>query len=422
MNPNSLNLTSVKNWQWLVILFLLVLTPINSKLAGACWLALCLLGAWSFTRGSVQTLTLEFDAAKGWLYACLSALVLIAVPQFYSGDTWGERHAEFRLLFGAVCLLGLVNCSRFTIDQVKWLGYGLVLATWAGFGWMVVFGAAAAPTNQIPWGASMALLVCVVLTLMLSASSQRLPIRLFYVSGVIAGTGAVLLSQARGSYAIVLWVTGVLLWHFAKRKSKSKRLLLTGRLLVIAIVGTLFIKIFPQLISVPMQRIEQAYIEILAIRSERAIKADTSIGIRLFLWDKAINEIPKNLWLGLNHFKAYQEIQQWGVDANAPAIKSIGHIHNNYLDIIFDRGLFGLGSFLSFIVGLLYMTLRLFKSRPYASLGIAGIFFMHSISSLTNVNFAHNYYPTMLSVAVSVCLILFTNSSDTDGVTRRIDA
>jgi O-antigen ligase len=248
----------------------------------------------------------------------------------------------------------------------------------------------------------------------LSASTQRLPIRLFYASGVLAGTGAVLLSQARGSYGVVLWVGSVLLWHYAK--SGIKWLALAGRLLIVVTVTGLFFQLFPQLISVPIQRIKQASVEISAISSAKTIEADTSVGIRLFLWDKAMHEIPMNLWLGLGHVLSEDEIQSWGVEANAPALKAIGHIHNNYLDAMFDSGLFGLGSFLSFLVGLLYMALRLFKSRPYASLGIAGILFMHATSSLTNVNFAHNYYPTMLSVAVSVCLLFFMKTSGSNDV------
>ena len=417
MHAAELSSRVIKNWQWCTVLLLLVLAPINSKLAGACWLALCLLGAWSFKRCSTQESSAEFSAAKCWVFACLSALVLRAVPQFYWGDNWGERHAEFRLLLGAFGLLGLASCARLTINQVRWLGNALILATWSGFGWMVVFGSALAPTNQIPWGASMALLVCVALAMTLSTSSQRLPIRLFYASGVMAGTGAVLLSQARGSYGIVFWVGGVLLCNYAK--SGIKWLALIARALIVVTVIGLFFQLFPQLISVPIQRIEQASVEISAIYSAKTIEADTSVGIRLFLWDKAMHDIPVNLWFGLGYTKSAEEIQRWGVEANAPALKAIGHIHNNYLDAMFDSGLFGLGSFLSFIVGLFYMSLRLIKSRPYASLGIAGILFMHVTSSLTNVNFAHNYYPTMLSVAVSVCLLLFMKTSGSDDVTSR---
>ncbi|MDO9278656.1 MAG: O-antigen ligase family protein [Polaromonas sp.] len=404
------NSKGVKNWQWSAVLLLLVLAPLNSKLAGACWLALFLIGVWSFKRGSAQESTAEFSAAKGWVFACLAALALRTVTQFYWGDSWGERHAEFRLLFGALGLLGLVHYARFTSVQLTRLGYALVLALWAGFGWMLVFGAALAPTNQIPWGASMSLLVCVVLALTFSTSSQRLPVRLFYASGVVVGVCAVLLSQARGSYGIVLWVAGVVLWHYAR--SGIRWPALASRVMVAVIAITLLVQIFPQLISIPAQRVQLAMKEFSAMDSSKEVSIDTSVGIRLYLWKRAIEKVPDHLVLGVGREERMASIQRWGVEVNSTAVQRLGHVHNNYIEELFDQGLFGLASFLSYLVGLGCMVMRLRKEQKMAALGIAGVFFMHATSSLTNVNFAHNYYPTMLSVAVSLSFIILINKSN----------
>jgi O-antigen ligase len=399
----------IRNWQWFVVLILLILAPINSKIAGACWLAFCLLGVWSCQCASVQESTSAFDAAKCWVLACLCALALRVVPQFYWGDSWGERHAEFRLLFGALGLMGFVHYARFTSLQLKLLGYALVLALWAGFGWMLVFGAALAPTNQIPWGASMSLLVCVVLALTFSASSQRLPMRLFHASGVVVGVCAVLLSQARGSYGIVLWVGGVVLWHYA-RSGISWRAL-ASRVIVAVIAITLLVQIFPQLISIPTQRIVLAVKEFSAADRSKEASIETSVGVRIYLWKRAIEEIPDNILLGVGHDEKMSSIRRWGIEANAPAASALGHLHNNYLEELFDQGLFGLGSFLSFFAGLFYMVVHFRKEQPMAALGITGIFFMHASGNFTNVNFAHNYYPTMLSVAIFLCFLLLANST-----------
>ncbi len=412
MQADELSSKLIKNWPWFAILLLLVLAPLNSKLAGACWLALALLGAWSFLRGSAKRSTSDFDAAKGWVFACLLALALRAVSQFYWGDSWGERHAEFRLLFGALGLLGLAHCACFTRAQLKWLGSALVLALWAGFGLMLLFGAGRAPTNQIPWGASMSLLVCVVLALTLNASSEPWRVRLFHASGVLVGVCAVLLSQARGSYGLVLWVGGVLLWHYAKRGVKWRALI--GPVMLAAVVLALFAQIFPQLMSVPAQRVQLAASEISAMDSSQESRFDSSVGARIYLWKRALEEIPDHLLMGVGREVRMASIQRWGEQANSSMVKSLGHLHNNYLEELFDQGLFGLGSFLAFLAGLFYMVMRLRKDQPMAAVGMAGILFMHSSSSLTNVNFAHNYYPTVLSVAVSVCLLLFMRTSGSD--------
>jgi O-antigen ligase len=416
MQSNKINLKTVQNWQWSALLILLILAPLNSKLAGACWLVLCLFGFWSIKYGSAQKPTVEFSAAKAWVYACLSALALRAVTQFYWGDSWGERHAEFRLLFGALGLLGLVHFARFTNSQLKWLGYALVLAAWAGFGLMFFFGAGQAPTNQIPWGASMSLLVCVVLALTLSASSQPLLTRLFYASGVLVGVGAVLLSQARGSYGIVLWVSGVVLWHYARSGIKWRTW--ASSVLGGVVFITLLVQIFPLLTSIPVQRIQLAVKEFSALDTTKESSISTSVGTRIYIWSRALDEVPGHVLLGVGHVTKMSAIKRWGIEANSPAVSVLGHLHNNYIEELFDQGLFGLGSFLSFFVGLFWMIAILRKNQPMAAFGISGILFMHAASSLTNVNFAHNYYPTMLSVAVSFCLLLFMNPSGSDGASR----
>jgi O-antigen ligase len=397
----------IRNWQCIVILILLVLAPINSKIAGACWLAFCLLGAWSFKYGSVQATSSEFYAAKGWLFACLAALVLCAVTQFYWGDSWGERHAEFRLLFGALGLLGLVHYARFSTGQLAWLGYALVFALWVGFGLMFVFGVGLTPTNQIPWGASMSLLVCIVLALTLSASLKPKLIRLFYASGVVVGIFAVLLSQSRGAYGIVLWVGGVVLWYYARSGIKWRAFAV--RFMIGAVAITLLTQLFPQLVTIPTQRIQLAVNEISAMNNSKVASIDTSVGARLYLWKRAVEEIPDHLFVGVGREGRMASIQRWGAEAGSGTVKSLGHLHNNYLHELFDKGLFGIASFLMFLVGFFYIIIRLRGDHSMAALGMAGLLFMHSISSVTNVNFAHNYYPTMLSIAIYLCFILLLN-------------
>jgi O-antigen ligase len=143
---------------------------------------------------------------------------------------------------------------------------------------------------------------------------------------------------------------------------------------------------------------------------------NTSVGARLYLWKKAAVEIPDNLIMGVGLEGRMESIRRWSTEDNSATIKSLGHLHNNYLGGLFVHGLFGIASFMSFTAGLFYMVIRLRKKNSMAALGIAGILFIHSTSSWTNVNFAHNYYPTMLSVSVVLCFLLFMNSSFSDDV------
>jgi O-antigen ligase len=165
-----------------------------------------------------------------------------------------------------------------------------------------------------------------------------------------------------------------------------------------------------------MQRVQLAAEEISAMDLSESESINTSVGARLYLWKKAVQEIPSNLIMGVGREGRMESIQRWGTEANSAPIKSLGHLHNNYLGELFVNGLFGIACFMTFIVGLFYMVIRLRKKNSMAALSIAGILFIHSTSSWTNVNFAHNYYPTVLSVSVVLCLLLFMNSSFSDDV------
>ena len=75
-----------------------------------------------------------------------------------------------------------------------------------------------------------------------------------------------------------------------------------------------------------------------------------------------------------------------------------------------DYGLFGLASLLLYAVGMSWFVFRMHaRGATTQAWAIAGVLFIHITTGLTNVNFAHNYYPTMLSIVMS--LILLTPSS-----------
>lgn len=388
-----------------ILLLLLVFSPVNSKIAGACWLLFFILGARSFKLGKHQGNTTAYSATKIWLMACLLALAFRSAPQFYWGDSWQERHAEFRLLIGAIGLVGMANYFRLTIHESRWLGYGVILAIWFGFFWIIFLGWEHTPTNRIPWGASMAFLVCLALPFVFDSTPISLLKRLFYVSGVIAGVYAVFLSQARGAYGIVLWIGIVFLWHAVKVGFNWRQF--TAGMLIVVSFSSLLVIIFPDIATIPIQRIELAAAELAHSASTTADAADSSVGARVYMWKRAVEEIPDNLLFGVGRDARIAAIQRWGSEANAPIVVRLRHLHNDYLQSLFDHGLFALFSFLTLIAGIFLMIFRLQKENPLASLGLAGILFTHASTSLTNMNFAHNYYPTMLSISISLCFFLY---------------
>jgi O-antigen ligase len=99
-------------------------------------------------------------------------------------------------------------------------------------------------------------------------------------------------------------------------------------------------------------------------------------------------------------------LRQWGNEASSPVVKSLGHLHNEYLHTLLDHGLWGLASFLSYSLGLMLMVRKLRATgevhHKALAVGLASMLFLHMSAALTNMNFAHNYYPTIMSLAVTL--------------------
>jgi hypothetical protein len=70
-----------------------------------------------------------------------------------------------------------------------------------------------------------------------------------------------------------------------------------------------------------------------------------------------------------------------------------------------DGGVISLLGFLLPLGALALMAIRLRSQHPASALQMWGILFVHAVSNLTSVNFAHNYYALMLVISVALVLV-----------------
>jgi len=158
---------------------------------------------------------------------------------------------------------------------------------------------------------------------------------------------------------------------------------------------------------------ERTYARVAVAKSELgayiqgdADSINTSVGARLRMWSLSASVVVDNLPWGIGKDERLAQIHRWGEELNSPVIKRLGHLHNEYLQTLLESGLWGLASFLSYTVGMLFAAIRLWKSNlKVSSKALVAIAAMHSLAELTNMNFAHNYYPTLLSVSVAITLL-----------------
>jgi len=107
----------------------LAFAPLNPKIGGLAWLIYAGFGCWVGLRYLVKPQNADIPrelspvahAARIWLIACLVATILRWVPHAFWQDDWGRRHAEARLLIGALAAAALADDNRrpFTLPHAR---------------------------------------------------------------------------------------------------------------------------------------------------------------------------------------------------------------------------------------------------------------------------------------------------------------
>lgn len=397
---------------WWPLMLLVALSPLWSKWGGAAWLWLALLGGWAAWRWPV---TLPDDdprvvAARWWAWACVAALAIRAIPQLHWGDPWGERHVDFRLMFGAMATYALVR--RVHLRPVQWQGLlvALVLMGLAAFYTTYTHGRDTT-SNPIPWAAAMTFGACVLLGLSLYRPQ---PTRFVWLIGLglLAFCVGVALSESRGAYGLFVWLPGVLLvaavvWW--RRQIKSAQRLRSFGVGVAVLLGALVLLWSqPRLYQAPVARVQAALSEGMAAVGDAgtAAVADSSVGARLYMWKRSAEEITTSPLWGHGKPERLALIKSWGEESGSEHVKSLGHVHNEYLQAPLDHGVWGLISRLLPLVALLAMAwvLRRGATVP-AACAVVGVAAMAWLAGLTNVNTAHNYYGAMLSLSVGLAFL-----------------
>jgi O-antigen ligase len=414
---------------------LTAMASVHTKIAGAAWLCVVLGGVYTlctrkwFQLGDSSQVALPRDpvasAATMWLLFTSLALALKAVAVFYWNSGWEERHAEIRLFLGALGSLGLAIYAVYGRPQVL-LVLGLCSACLAAFVLMFLYGEEGAPTNRIPWTSGVSFLI--IASLGAAYTVGKLHRVILVLSSGLATFGVIGFSSTRGAYPVgAIWIIALVSMHITSRrniatagliawKTKAKLLLVIG----LFTLSTLILWSSQDFFKGTRARTETAITELSAYMLGDDNSINTSVGARLHMWSLSVPVIVNNLPWGIGKDGRAAQIHRWGVELNSPVIKSLGHLHNEYLQTLLENGLWGLASFLSYTVGMLFAARRLWKSKlKVSSKGLVAIAAMHSLAELTNMNFAHNYYPTLLSLSVAITLLFAQVEAQKQGILAR---
>lgn len=376
---------------------------------GAAWVLLVVVGFWGAWRTRQTNTTDTAPWIKTWLIACAIAMVLKTVPTLYWADPWAERQGEIRLLLGALAVWGLTRWRGLDALAIGRISHALTISSALGLTWVLIYGRGQLCTNAIPWAVSMAMVSGWLLAISLRSDAPT-PQRWFWLLGGLLALLAVLASQSRGAFGIVAWWGGTLVhhaWQNRHHTHSNRRLMMQTLVVTTALLAAIWALSVTPVLQRPAQSLREAVREIAHSQKSAAAGSNSSVGSRLYMWQRSHEAIAQSPWIGHGRDGRLHSLATWAIQGNSTEVSRLGHLHNEYLNQLVDHGLWGLASQLSYIMGLLWMVKQLVQTRQKTAAQVIGcIAFMHTMSSMGNVNFAHNYYTTALSMMVILTLWL----------------
>lgn len=413
----SLSIPGSPNWLVGVAMALLVLAPVSSRSAGL--LFFVFLG-WTLWVGFRWPLAhFEFPLVRTWLVLAGMALLMRGLATFFWSDSWGGRHFEGRVFLMALAAWYLLPRCRLAPGQKSLLLHALSIACWVALAVVWVQGRDLSSSNALPWAVGVSFVVCLLLGGLLSPAATWRG-RLFWLSGVFGGSAAVLLSQSRGSFGLVLWGVGVLLlilWSWFR--STDRRPLRSAA--VVLVVGVCLSLVWAsRLLPNSMDRVhigvQEASRLFEAVRHQQVTPQviDSSVGARLYMWVRVVEPLSEHAVTGVGQKQREEWIGSLGRESGSSVVTSLNHLHSDPLTIWYDHGLLGLGSYLALAFGLVFVAWQAWARYRDLAVALGGIAFMHISAGLTNFNTIHNFYGIMFSLCIFVAFWLALPVSRSD--------
>lgn len=388
----------------------LCLSSISTLAAGLAWLMIIMAGLgawWQQKRASVnqgtESRSPALQASGWWLLACVAAFVLMAIPTAYWDAPWPERHPQWRLMLGALGLWLLLRAGPPGLRSLQALATAGAVSSLLAYGLVVTVGSDAAPTNRIPWMAGLSLLSCALLTVSFNLNGANFKLRQFWLVASALMMVTVLLSGVRGSWPLVLLWPLLLsrLYKFSPALWLSVWRWLLPALAVMLAAG---LAVIPDKDNPALRVLEVARETQTTAPEGATVSQDSSSGVRLALYKASVHQIMQPSWLGIGHAHTKELIRQTMSDTGALIhLTIVGHMHSDLLHPWVEFGFMGLAGYLAYAVGLGMMA-RILRDTP-ASAGLVALLLMHLLTGLSNVNFAHNYYPVMLLLSIALVLL-----------------
>ena len=270
-------------------------------------------------------------------------------------EKWAARELGDYLPFILV-VFGVWGVRRYK-PNAEWFWVGLAVgalgaAVLSGYQSIALGMRAGGHTHPIQFG-NIALLFGVLCMVRALVGHQGWAMRMLLWTGFLAGLAASVWSQTRGGWLAVVLIFIWIVANATKDWARLKRGFVGLAMLTVLAIPAL------QPNGVVQSRIAVAVSEFNAFFDHG--KQDTSVGARLAMWSVAVGEIGKAPIFGHGN-QGWVETRDAAIADGRLSNFSAGfsHLHNEYLNVAFKRGLVGLALYLA-----TYLVPMLMFFRPY---------------------------------------------------------
>lgn len=202
-------------------------------------------------------------------------------------------------------------------------------------------------------------------------------------SGILASG----LSGARGGWISIPIILTLILYFAYKKLSKKFVIIISSSIAILIMTITLSSQ------TNILNRIKIAQDEFISYVENN--NKSTSVGARLDMWQSGLRGFKEKPLLGWGK-NQYMELKKQQLEQGiiAPSTYSFNDAHNQYIDSLVKRGLFGFLGLLSVLLIPLFYFLKQFKQSEIQikTVGLIGVIYILSVTffSMTQSFFAHN--------------------------------
>ncbi|MFP2770809.1 O-antigen ligase family protein [Oceanisphaera sp. KMM 10153] len=250
-------------------------------------------------------------------------------------------------------------------------------------------------SNPIPYATSAGALLMSCLCFLFRSNASR-GYKLLYAVGVIGASIAIVFSGTRGVWLAVLVMMLLLALPLLRKTSLKGALttLIVGSLLVSGSIYALGDKL--------KSRYQQTSREFASIANSNL---NTSIGIRLQLWQRGADYILQNPVLGTGTAGYLQKVEQdksAGIITPVAALQAKAHFHNQYIDTLVRTGVLGLVALLLWMLLPVWLLRKSGSPLNICTLAIAGTIL---VAGITDVPFHHTHIIYFYSMLMGIMLL-----------------